>query len=66
MDNCLPGGQWRMGQFVKTVPGRDGLVQIVTVKMGWSITLVRPIQKVCLVEESGNLHPVRETISVKQ
>ena len=63
VDDCLAGGQWRMGQFVKTVPGRDGLVRTVTVKTGESITLVRPIQKLCLLKESGNLSCLRDNKS---
>ena len=55
VDDCLPRGQWRMGRVIKAVPGRDGLVRTVVVKTGASTTLVRPIQKLCLLEESGNL-----------
>ena len=51
--DCLPRGQLHMGRVIKTVPGRDGLVR--TVKTGVSTTLVRPIQKLCLLEESRNL-----------
>ena len=55
VDDCLPRGQWHMGRVIKTVPGRDGLVRIVVVKTGTSTTLVRPIKKLCLLEESRNL-----------
>ena len=55
VDDCLPRGQWRMGRVIKAVPGRDELVRTVEVKTGASTTLVRPIQKLCLLEESGNL-----------
>ena len=51
----LPRGQRRMGRVVKVVPGRDGLVRTVEVKTGASTSLVRPIQKLCLLEESRNL-----------
>ena len=44
-----------MGRVIKTVPGRDGLVRTVVVKTGTSTTLVRPIKKLCLLEESRNL-----------
>ena len=48
---------------LKTVPGRDGLVRTVVVKTGASTTLVRPIQKLCLLEESRNLQrDQRQTI----
>ena len=55
VDEPLPRGQWRMGRVVKVVPGRDGLVRTVEVKTGASTSLVRPIQKLCLLEESRNL-----------
>ena len=54
VDECLPRGQWRMGRVVRVVHGRDGLVRTVEVKTGASTSLVRPIQKLCLLEESGN------------
>ncbi|XP_068696916.1 uncharacterized protein [Montipora foliosa] len=47
VDDCLPRSQWRMG--------RDGLVRSVEVKTGASSSLVRQIQKQCLLEESQSL-----------
>lgn len=44
-----------MGRVVKVVPGKDGLVRTVEVKTGVLTSLVRPIQKLCLLEESRNL-----------
>ena len=55
VDEPLPRGQWRMGRVIKVVPGRDGLVRTVEIKTGASTSLVRPIQKLCLLEESRNL-----------
>ena len=55
VDESLPRGRWRMGRIIKVVSGRDGLVRTVEVKTGASTSLVRPIQKLCLLEESRNL-----------
>jgi len=55
VDEPLPRGQWRMGRIVKVVRGRDWLVRTVQVKTGASTSLVRPIQKLCLLDESKNL-----------
>ena len=55
VDESLPRGQWRMGRVIKAVCGRDGLVRTVEVKTGALTSLVRPVQKLCLLEESGNL-----------
>ena len=55
VDEPLSRGQWRLGRILKTFPGRDGLVRTVEVKTAGS-TLVRPIQKLCLLEESSNLN----------
>lgn len=55
VDEPLARGQWRMGRVVKVVPGKDGLVRTVEVKTGVLTSLVRPIQKLCLLEESRNL-----------
>ena len=52
VDEPLPRGQWRMGRVVKVVPGRDGLVRTVEGKTGASTSLVRPMQKIYLLEES--------------
>ena len=55
VDDCLPRGQWHLGRIVKVIPGRDGLVRTVEVKTR-SSTLVRPVQKLCLLEEACNLY----------
>ena len=56
VDECLPRGQWRMGRIVKLFPSRDGLIRTVEVKTGALTSFVRPVQKLCLLEESGNLY----------
>ena len=55
MDECLPRGQWHLGRVIRVVPGRDGLVRTVEVRTATTTSLVRPIQKLCLLEESANL-----------
>ena len=42
-----------MCRVVKVFPGRDGPVRIVEVKTGESASIERPMQKLCLLEESG-------------
>nr|XP_054773349.1 uncharacterized protein LOC129281437 [Lytechinus pictus] len=46
----LPRNQWLIGRVIETYPGRDGLVRSLKVKHS-SGTLVRPVHKVCLLEE---------------
>ena len=55
VDDCLPRSQWRMGRVKAVFPSKDGLVRSVEVKTGASSSLVRPIQKLCLLEESQTL-----------
>ena len=64
VDQCLPRGSWHLGRVVKVYPGRDGLVRTVEVKTKTS-NLVRPIQKLCLLEEVNNLQRHVSTDSVK-
>ena len=55
VDDCLPRSQWRMGRVKAVFPSKDGLVRSVEVKTGASSSLVRLIQKLCLLEESQSL-----------
>ena len=56
VDDCLPRSQWRMGRVKVVFPSKDGLeVRSVEVKTGASSSLVQPIQKLCLLEESQSL-----------
>ena len=55
VDDCLPRSHWRMGRVKVMFPSKDGLVRSVEVKTGASSSLVRPIQKLCLLEESQSL-----------
>ena len=51
VDNNLPRGRWNLGRIVETYPGSDGLVRTVKVKTK-SGEFVRPIQKLCLLEDN--------------
>ena len=42
--------------IVWVIHGKDGIVRTVEVKTGSSSSLLRPIQKLCLLEESENLY----------
>lgn len=48
----VPRGHWLLGRVIKVFPGTDGLVRTAEVKTKTS-TLVRPISKLCLLEESN-------------
>lgn len=47
-----PPGYWLLGHVTKEFPGKDGLVRTAEVKTKNS-TLLRPISKLCLLEESN-------------
>ena len=47
-----PCGHWLLGRVTKVFPGKDGLVRTAEVKTKNS-TLLRPISKLCLLEESN-------------
>ena len=55
VDECIPRGQWRMARVTKAMRGVDGLLRTVEVKTGPATSLLRPIQKLCLLEEAANL-----------
>ena len=52
VDQNLPRGKWHLGHIVRVILGKDGLVGTVEVKTRSSSSLLRPIQKLCLLEES--------------
>ena len=56
VDQDLPREKWHLGRIVRVIRGRDGLVRTVEVKTGSSSSLLRPIQKLCLLEEAENLY----------
>jgi len=49
-DNSLRG-RWLLGRVVKTFPGHDHRVRVAEIKTK-NGTLVRPISKLCLLEEA--------------
>ena len=53
VDPTAPRNSWPMGRVMKTLPGDKGLVRSVLVKTKAN-TLLRPIDKLCLVLESEN------------
>ena len=50
-DNRTPPCQWPLGRIIRTHPGPDQLVRVVTVKTKTG-TFVRPIVKLCLLAPS--------------
>ena len=50
VDDNSPRGRWLLGRVCKTFPGHDNRVRVVEVKTK-NGTLVRPISKLCLLEE---------------
>ena len=48
-DYATPRSSWSLGRVAETYPGADGLVRCVKVVTRSSV-LVRPIQKLCLLE----------------
>ena len=53
LDESLPRNNWPLGRVLQTFPGRDGLVRSVQVKTANNV-LVRPINKLCLLESPEN------------
>ena len=49
-------GKWHSDRIVRVIHGKDGLVRTVEVKTGSSLSLSRPIQELCLLEESENCY----------
>ena len=48
-----PRNKWLMGRVIETFPGKDKLVRSVKVKHSRGV-LVRPVQKLCLLEAAGS------------
>lgn len=49
VDHTVPRGHWKLGRVLETYPGADGIVRTAKVKTK-SGELLRPIQKLCLLE----------------
>jgi hypothetical protein len=55
VDKNIPRGRWLLGRCMKPVfPGRDGRIRTAEIKTKES-SLIRPISKLCLLEEAGVL-----------
>lgn len=52
VDNITPRGHWSLGRVTKVFPGADSRVRTVEVKTRNDSVLVRPVAKLCLLEES--------------
>ena len=52
IDDSAPGNSWVMGKIIEVVPDKHGLVRRVRIKTK-TITLDRPITKVCLLQEAA-------------
>ncbi|KAK3716441.1 hypothetical protein QZH41_007049 [Actinostola sp. cb2023] len=51
VDNTLPRSRWLLGRVTRVFPGQDKFVRTVEIKTKSSV-LVRPVAKLCLLEES--------------
>ncbi|XP_073230048.1 uncharacterized protein [Porites lutea] len=56
VDQDLPREKRHLARILRVIHGKDGLVRTVEVKTGSSSSLLRPIQTLCLLEESENLY----------
>ena len=52
MDYSLPRNEWTLGRIVQVYPGADGLVRVAKVRTR-DTELVRPVTKLCLLEEAA-------------
>lgn len=48
MDERYPPAKWPLGRIIKTHPGKDNVVRVVTIKTG-STTITRPVTKLCFM-----------------
>jgi len=46
-DECTPPAKWRLGRVMKTHPGKDGVVRVVTLRVGSGSEIKRPAVKLC-------------------
>lgn len=53
MDQNAPRSRWSLGRVVKVYPGQDTRVRTAEVKTRSSESLVRPVSKLCMLEESN-------------
>lgn len=57
-DDNAPSNKWPMARIIKSHPGKDGLVRVVTLKAKSNI-LKRPITKICLLPKSEHFSNTR-------
>lgn len=64
-DEQLPPARWLLGRVIKTHPGKDGLIRVVTLKNKNTI-LKRPISKICLLPIEDNESPaiLKSTVAI--
>ncbi|XP_025192629.1 uncharacterized protein LOC112592689, partial [Melanaphis sacchari] len=48
-DENAPPTKWKLGRVVNVHPGKDGVVRVVTMRLGSGAELKRPIVKLCLL-----------------
>lgn len=53
-EECAPPGKWKLGKILKTHPGSDGIVRVVTLKTSNGNELKRPVVKLCRLPVEEN------------
>ncbi|XP_055527033.1 uncharacterized protein LOC129719667 [Wyeomyia smithii] len=53
-EDHVPPVQWPLGRIIKTHPGKDGIVRVVTLKTAKSDNVVRPVAKLALLPIPDN------------
>ncbi|XP_055543541.1 uncharacterized protein LOC129729087 [Wyeomyia smithii] len=53
-EDDVPPVQWPLGRIIKTHPGKDGIVRVVTLKTAKSDNVVRPVAKLALLPIPDN------------
>jgi hypothetical protein len=46
-EECVTPGKWKIGKILKTHPGSDGIIRVVTLKTSKGNELKRPVVKLC-------------------
>ncbi len=59
VDENAPRKTWPLGRILQIIPGQDGLVRTVEVKVQHG-SLVRPVTKLCLLEAVDKISAVKE------
>jgi len=48
-DENTPPTKWKLGRVVNVHPGKDGIIRVVTMRLGSGAELKRPTVKLCLL-----------------